>query len=142
MLHPDHRLWNYHAAHAQGLRVYASPQLTARWQVEPSAARGAGPSLSELLKLKLDAAAPRVQLAVIKHEVATRTARGLAPLTEADEGWQIILRGLARYQDACRKARLRHAEFEGNLSNIGCKAGFDSAQPRVPAGNPDGGHSN
>lgn len=73
------------------------------------------------MKLKWDAAALRVQLAVIKHEIATRKAQGLPPLTEADAGWQIVLKNLARYQEACRKA------------------GFDPDQPRVPAGNPGGG---
>ncbi|MFY9699920.1 MAG: hypothetical protein WAK34_16660 [Rhodoplanes sp.] len=62
-----------------------------------------------------------MQLAVIKHEIATRKAQGLPPLTEADAGWQIVLKNLARYQEACRKA------------------GFDPDQPRVPAGNPGGG---
>jgi hypothetical protein len=66
-----------------------------------------------------------VQLAVIRHEIARRKAQGLPPRTEADEGWQIILRGLARFQDACRKAL--HPSH------------YDPAQPRVPAGNPDGG---
>lgn len=97
----------------------ASPQLTARRLAEPSGVRGAGPSLSDLLKLKSDAAALRV--AVIKHEILTRKAQGLPALTEADPGWQIILKGLARHQEACRKA------------------GFNPDQPRVPAGNPDGG---
>jgi hypothetical protein len=71
-----------------------------------------------------------VQLAVIKHEILTRKAQGLPPRTEADEGWQIILRCLARFQDACRKAGLQIGDG---------KAGFNPAQPRVPAGNPDGG---
>ncbi|MEZ5785268.1 MAG: hypothetical protein R3D62_01995 [Xanthobacteraceae bacterium] len=121
LLHPDRRLWNHHAAHAQRSHVNASPQLTGRRLAEPSGVRGAGPSLSDLLKLKSDAAALRVQLAVIKHEILTRKAQGLPALTEADPGWQIILKGLARYQEACRKAR------------------FNPDQPRVPAGNPDGG---
>lgn len=73
------------------------------------------------MKLKWDAAALRVQLAVIKHEIATRKTQGLPPLTEADAGWQIVLKNLARYQEACRKA------------------GFNPDQPRVPAGNPGGG---
>jgi hypothetical protein len=54
--------------------------------------------------------------------MAFRKAHGLPPLREADPGWQIFLRSLARYQETCRKA------------------GFDPDQPRVPAGNPHGGH--
>jgi hypothetical protein len=42
--------------------------------------------------------------AVIKHEIATRKAHGLPPLMEADAGWQIVLRSLSRYQEACSKA--------------------------------------
>lgn len=62
-----------------------------------------------------------MHFAVIKHEIVTRKTRGLPPLTEADAGWQIVLKSLARFQEACRKA------------------GFNTDQPRVPAGNLDGG---
>jgi hypothetical protein len=62
-----------------------------------------------------------VHLAVIRHENTIRETRGLPPLTASDLGWQIILNNFARFQAACRKA------------------GFDPNQPRVPAGNPDGG---
>jgi hypothetical protein len=143
--HPDHKLWNPHfrCRERQTEQARAAPVMARRQPDEERAApampervlgrslqQRSGPSLSELLKLKSDGAALRVQLAVIRHETATRKARGLPPLTEADEGWQIILRGLARFQDACRKVGLQIGDG---------KAGFNPAQPRVPAGNPDGG---
>jgi hypothetical protein len=132
--HPDHKLRNPHFRYRDGQteETRAAPAIPERRALESGepAIAEAKPSLGELLKLKSDLATLRVQLAVIKHEIATRKARGLPPLTEADEGWQIILRGLARFQDACRKA---------GLQNVDGKAGFNPAQPRVPAGNPDGG---
>jgi hypothetical protein len=133
--HPDHKLWNpyFRCRERQTEQARAAPAIPEPRALEhggPALADGSGPSLGELLKLKSDFAALRVQLAVIKHEIRTRKAHGLPPLTEADEGWQIILRGLARFQDACRKA---------GLQNVDGKAGFNPAQPRVPAGNPDGG---
>jgi hypothetical protein len=108
---------------------YAGAASNARW-LSAEAALSSGPSDSDILKLKSDLAALRVHLAVINLEVRRTRAQGLPPLTEADEGWQIILRGLARFQDACRKA---------GLQNVFGKAGFNPAQPRVPVGNPDGG---
>jgi hypothetical protein len=134
--HPDHKLRNpyFRYRDRQTDKVRAAPAIPERRALECAwpvrAHTTSGPSDSEILKLKSDLAALRVQLAVIKHETATRKARGLPPLTEADEDWQIILRGLARFQDACRKA---------GLQNVDGKAGFNPAQPRVPAGNPDGG---
>ena len=79
---------------------------------EPTSARKAGPSRSELLKLK----SPRLAAPSCGH----RSRHG-APLTEADPGWQTYLKAHARFEAAWRKA------------------GFDPDQPRVPAGNPDGG---
>ncbi|MFZ1884899.1 MAG: hypothetical protein WAU53_15195, partial [Rhodoplanes sp.] len=64
---------------------------------------------------------PDEKLRNLYFRFATRKALGLPPLTEADAGWQIILKSFARYQEACRKA------------------GFNPDQPRVPAGNPGGG---
>jgi Bacterial CdiA-CT RNAse A domain len=111
-------------------RVYPQPSTASRAPAYAGRARfvrasapalGVGPTESELLKLKSDLAALRVQLTVIRHEDAIRKTRGLPPLTASDFGWQIILKNFARFQADCRKA------------------GFDPNQPRVPAGNPDGG---
>jgi hypothetical protein len=124
--HPDEKLWNpyFRYRERQTDRAPAASVLSGARAAEYAVRAGGSarkPSLRELLKLKWDAAALRVQLAVIKHEIATRKAQGLPPLTEADAGWQIVLKNLARYQEACRKA------------------GFNPDQPRVPAGNPGGG---
>jgi hypothetical protein len=129
--HPDHKLRNpyFRYRDRQTDKVRAAPAIPERRALECAwpvrAHTTSGPSDSEILKLKSDLAALRVQLAVIRREILTRKAGGLPPLTEADEGWQIILRGLARFQNACRKAL--HPSH------------YDPAQPRVPAGNPDGG---
>jgi hypothetical protein len=65
-----------------------------------------------------------LQHAVIRHEIAIRRARGLLPLTESDDSWRILLKGLARFQETCRKA------------------GFDPNQPRDDRGRwTDGGGS-
>ena len=134
-LHLDRKLWNFHFSYNEGQAdrtraASAWSEARAPEYAGCAVAGASGPSLSELLKLKWDAAALRVQLAVIKHEIARRKAHGLPPLTEADKGWQIVLRNLARYQEACRRAGFEDAD---------CKAGFNPDQPRVPAGNPDGG---
>ena len=47
---------------------------------------------------------PDEKLRNLYFRFATRKALGLPPLTEADAGWQIILKSFARYQEACRKA--------------------------------------
>lgn len=132
------RYWERPEHQSPAMRAYASPPRSPapRADAAPAgyagaasnargltseAARSSGPSDRDILKLKSDLAALRVQLAVLRHENAIRKARGLPLLTEADEGWQIILRNLARYQDACRKA------------------GFNPDQPRVSSCNPHGG---
>ena len=124
--HPDEKLRNlyfcYRAPQSDQARAaLGMSEARATEYAERAVAGTRRSSLSELLKLKWDAAAFWVQLAIIKHEIATRKAHGLPPLTEADAGWQIILKSFACYQEACRKA------------------GFNPDQPRVPAGNPGGG---
>lgn len=109
------------AQHTLGRAGMAVPEMRLPEHRGQTVSHGTEPSLREILKLKSDLAALRVHLAVLRNENAIRKARGLPPLTDSDEGWQIFLKGLGRYQDACRKA------------------GFDPDQPRVPAGSPDAG---
>jgi hypothetical protein len=133
--HPDRKRFNPYGPEGKpepvssSARAYARPRAAFRapaYAGRPGSVRvhlalDVGPSHSELRKLKSDLAALRVHLAVIRHEDAIRKMRGLPPLTASDLGWQIILKNFARFQADCRKA------------------GFNPNQPRVPAGNPDGG---
>jgi hypothetical protein len=137
------RYWERPEYLSPAMRAYAPPEAPARVarhaEDHSSAAPAAplpksGPSYGELLKLKSDLAALRVQLAVIRHAGAVRTTQGLPPLTKDDPGWRIILTGLARYEDACRKAGFNPAQprdERGRWTDGGGASGGGINDPRV-----------
>jgi hypothetical protein len=122
--HPDEKLFNpyfrYREPDAE-VSARSTARLSRLRAPGTSEAPRAAPPASELLKLKSELAGLRRQLAGIRQEIAVRQAGGLPPLRESDPRWQRFIRRYRGFQQLCRKA------------------GFDENQPRVPAGNPDGG---
>lgn len=124
--HPDAKLFDRHFRYRekQPTETRAAPAFPERRALDlasPTLADASGPSLGGLLKLKSEGAALRVQLARITREIVARRVQGLPPLRESDPRWLWLIAGYQQYRNAC------------------LKAGFDPNQPRVPAGNPDGG---
>lgn len=131
--HPDEKLYDPYFRYREERRPLAGmPDMSGRRVLEAHdrVIARSGPSLGKLLKLKSEGAALRLQLWFLRQEAAVRKARGAPPLRESGLDWQAFLKNLARYQDACRKL---------GLAGVDGKAGFNPAQLRVPAGNPDGG---
>ena len=112
--HPDEKLWNFVAAHyGRTIAMYA---------------RGTGANLSiapELARLQAEQDAIRERVKAWRTEHAQKRARGREEAErlkrKSDAAWEKFIAAFDRHWDACRKA------------------GFNPAQPRVPAGNPDGG---
>lgn len=117
--HPDEKLWNFHVQ-ANARRGFPAEQTTA--------IRGRG-FTAGLARLQAQHDSLRRAFVELKHQ---RQRERALERTEAerlkrryDAAWDKFIAAFTRHWDTCRKAL--HPSH------------FDPSQPRVPAGNPDGG---